>query len=148
MNKTLIFIILHALVSCFFGDYISRQKNRNRNAGRLLGFFLGLFGVIIASILPNKNPKPQNISTSNKAKIVGKRILYGIGRFIVFAFFHSGFIIYLDNIEELNPTPRDFDFENAFTYSIIKFTSYYVGILYILRGKKMFFNKINTLHTS
>jgi hypothetical protein len=138
MNNLTIVLILHAVVSCFLGDSISRQKNRNRNEGRLLGFFLGLIGVIIVSILPNKNPKPQNISTSDKAKSIGKRILYGIGRFIVFAFFHSGFIIYLDNIEELNPV-REYDFENAFTYSIIKITSYYVGILYTLRGKKMFF---------
>ena len=43
---------------CGLGVYVAWAKRRSRAEGFLLGFFLGIFGVMIAAFLPTK-PDPR-----------------------------------------------------------------------------------------
>jgi len=41
-----------------WGAYLSEKKNRSRRLGFLLGFFFGVIGILILTLLIEKKPKP------------------------------------------------------------------------------------------
>lgn len=48
-------LILIAFVSAGIGAFIANTKGRSVAEGLLLGFILGIFGLIIEAVLPSKN---------------------------------------------------------------------------------------------
>lgn len=49
------FLVIGVIGSAFLGSYVAKQKGRSESEGILFGVFLGLIGVLIVALLPNKN---------------------------------------------------------------------------------------------
>lgn len=50
-----IYIIVGLIISALLGNYIAKQKGRDTTEGVLFGLFLGILGLIILALLPNKS---------------------------------------------------------------------------------------------
>lgn len=59
MEALLVFLGLLGVGILFglLGRYIARQKNRSDSEGFWFGFLLGLLGLLIVALLPNKSNK-------------------------------------------------------------------------------------------
>ena len=81
-----ILIIFIGFIFAVIGAYIADEKGRDTAEGALFGFFLGIFGVIIVGLLPNKEKfyyKHEGESTYKKSTI---KDLIIIGFFTIIAF--------------------------------------------------------------
>ena len=52
---TIIVLMIPGVITGLIGRYITKQKGRSPLEGFLFGFFLSILGIIIVSLLPNKN---------------------------------------------------------------------------------------------
>ena len=102
MNSALLVVLFFGFfISAFLGYYIAKQKGRDTTEGVLFGLFLGILGLIILGLLPNKTKSRNSSSTSEPpsqraiqkaddndffGKIVGVILLIGFIYLIYWAF--------------------------------------------------------------
>jgi hypothetical protein len=53
-------LLLSAVVCSIFGSYIATEKGRDSTEGALFGLILGLLGLLILALLPNKEIKAKS----------------------------------------------------------------------------------------
>ena len=104
MNGSILLIIFFGFfISAFLGYYIAKQKGRDTTEGILFGLFLGILGLIILGLLPNKS-KPENSNSSKEpsqkaiqkaedndffSKLVGYTIVIGIILSVIWVAFNK-----------------------------------------------------------
>lgn len=64
MELFLLGALVLSMVACaFFGSYIATEKGRDSTEGILFGALLGLLGLLILVLLPNKDRRPEKRPT-------------------------------------------------------------------------------------
>ena len=128
MSFTLIFILNSIIFGTFIGLHtlnIFTKIGRKPLYGFLLGFILHVLGLIISLCISPKNDfKPESSLT--------KRILLGIGRFILFSMLNQILII------ELLPKSDVMITIGPIVYSMITYGFLVLGSTWIFRGNKNF----------